>query len=1100
MSNSNLERWRQIESVLDAALDLPEAQRSGFLDRRCAQDDDLREHVEQLLRACDSSEHFLEQPVAGEAAPFVALSLASADLPAPGARVGAYRIIHEAGRGGMGVVYLAERDDGAFRKRVALKLVRRGASTGDLLTRRFHDERQILASLDHPGIARLIDGGALPDGRPYFVMEYVEGTPIDRFCDDRGLDVDARLELFCKVCDAVQHAHEHQIIHRDLKPTNLLVKADATVKLLDFGIATLLTPDGSLDVEDGGGTPSTPRILTPEYASPEQVRGEAASAASDVYSLGVVLYELLAGRHPFRNAGRTRSIAERRSLEHSPVAPSEAVMRDGVDVANEGDERSAARHAVARRRSRLAGALDDIVLTALRKEPARRYPSAGALAADVRRHLGAHAAGARSRGWPHRVRAFAGRHPSVAIVLVLGAATVAALAGVASRRRATPPLVRASSIAVLPFTPSVGDTLLLRLGRDLVATLSASLNGVGDLRTADAQSILAATNDPRTAASASSRSALARKLGAELILRGSLAREGPRVRADGELLSTVDGAPIAHVSVAADPADLAALTDSIVWLLLRQLSSSRGVPVLGMGAASTRSLSALRAYLEGERLAGEYRMRAAAAAYARAAAADSTFWLAQWREDWARAFNAAPGDSVRIPAYLQHLGELPVPDRKLIEARRTPQLPARLAKLESLVTSYPTYSLARFELGELGVQQAPFAGRTMASAGASLRHAASLDSTFVPALDRLLWFAIAERDTITSARTLATLKRLRYDSTSMLDDGIDMLQVYRYLDHLARSNGRPLPALADSVADALGRGHRPSVNGMPDRLQAGIVRFEFHRARIDLAERELHMGHAAGFQWQIIANGWASRGGWDTALVAVDRAAGNRVTPQAGLIGYRLAAIGEWLGAIEPSVTTSRRKRASGAPEQMRPTDRAELAWLDGLIATARRDGVALTAARNALRRSRAPEATRLDSSLVAFARELAGDRSHAIELMLALERDRYHVSAAHPYLAGVNRISASRWLAASGDSVEAARLLTWHEAIGYRLPQPLHANAVLAPIANLERARLLTALGQPEAARVHYARFLAAYDSPVPTLRGLVAEARAGLARTNRR
>ena len=1106
MRTLTLERWRQIEKVFDDALDLPPEQRAGFLDRCCAQDADLRENVDQLLRACESSEHFLEQPLAGHVAPSVAVSLAAMDLPAPGARIGAYRIIHETGRGGMGVVYLAERDDGAFRKRVALKLVRRGHGTGSHLARRFHEERQILASLEHAGIARLLDGGALADGRPYFVMEYVEGTPIDRFCDERVLDVAARLDLFCKVCDAVEHAHRNQIIHRDLKPSNILVTGDAAVKLLDFGIATMLVPDGPPGPQRPTDlTQANVRVLTPDYASPEQVRGDAASAASDVFSLGIILYELLAGRHPYRRSPPSRHDVDPRSVEEPPEPPSDAVLRgpDGNTSRGGPDAAgiAAARNTTPQRlRRQLARELDAVVLTALRIEPQRRYTSAGALAADVRRHLSSLPIRARPDGWRYRTRAFVRRHVG-ATAAALGVAAVVIGATVVARVGGPPPPTSTSpsAVAVFPFTPDVPDTVLHRLGRELVSTLSASLNGVGDLRAVDAQTILERTRDARAAPLPEQVSALAHSMGAGIVVRGSLARVGTRVRADGVLLSAGVAAPVAHVSATAATEDLAVLTDSLAWALLRQLSRLRGKPALTR-AVTTRSLPALRAYLEGERLVNDYRMRPAAAAFARAIAADSTFWFAYWRHAWARQFHSLPVDTAVTLAYLAHRADFPVPDRLLIEAWTTEGLHDRLARLQSLVRQFPDYWPAWFELGELHVRLAPFVGHTLAEAEAPLRRAVSLNRDFVPGWDRLLWVALAARDTVTSARVLEELKRLRYDSTSAQDDRLDMLLVYRHLDHLARTGGVPDPALADSLARALGTGYRPNANGMPDRMQSGIARYEFHGARIDLAARELKAGLVRPwFQWQVIAYSWASRGAWDSALVAIDRGARYGASPIAGLLGYRLAAVGVWLGAVEPSVASMRRDHAAGSFDHMRSEDRAELAWVDGLLAATRRDAAALTRARQALRQSRARDVGVLDSSLAAFAADLAGDRRRALALLLSIEYDREQLRNSHPYLTGVNRITASRWLSAAGDDAKAARLLTWHEAIGDRGPHSVHANALLAPFAYLARARIMEAQGRRDAARGYYTRFLDNYDAPMQAHQRLVDEARAALARMTR-
>jgi eukaryotic-like serine/threonine-protein kinase len=274
------ERWSDVAPLLDDALDREPAERAAFLERECSGDLRLRNAVARMLRACDDSEGFLEDAAAPEyAAPVVAASLSVTDPPITrdtalvGRRVGPYRIVREAGRGGMGIVYLAERADDHYQQRVALKLM--GWSTllvaDGPLAQRFREERQILASLEHPGIARLLDGGVTDDGVPWFAMEYVEGTAIDRYCDGHGLTIRERLGLFCEVCDAVAYAHRNLIVHRDLKPSNLLVTEQRMVKLLDFGIAKLLKPT---DSGDALPTRTAVRALTPEYASPEQISGD----------------------------------------------------------------------------------------------------------------------------------------------------------------------------------------------------------------------------------------------------------------------------------------------------------------------------------------------------------------------------------------------------------------------------------------------------------------------------------------------------------------------------------------------------------------------------------------------------------------------------------------------------------------------------------------------------------------------------------------------------------------------------------------------------------------------------------------------------------
>src|SRR5262245_39088324 len=382
--------WQRVDDLLQSALDREPSQRASFLDEACAGDHALRQQVEALLAADDQASDFLEHP-AVEGGTSLVTESASGSLR--GRRIGAYRIVRELGRGGMGAVYLAERADEQFRKQVAIKLVERGSGS-DAILHRFRSERQILASLDHPNIATLLDAGTTDDGLPYFIMEYVEGQPSDAYCNTRGLSTRDRLHLFGLVCAAVQHAHEHHVVHRDLKPSNILVTEAGVPKLLDFGIAKLLAPEharATANATTGGLRP-----MTPAYASPEQVRGEPVTLVSDVYALGVLLYELLTGRLPYRAERETPAEMARAICEQEPEKPSTAVGRR-LGISTVDDEALSLRPPEQRRVTRdrdaaalgraLAGDLDNIVLMALRKEPSRRYGSVAQFAGDLWCHV-----------------------------------------------------------------------------------------------------------------------------------------------------------------------------------------------------------------------------------------------------------------------------------------------------------------------------------------------------------------------------------------------------------------------------------------------------------------------------------------------------------------------------------------------------------------------------------------------------------------------------------------------------------------------------------------------------------------------------------------
>ncbi|MEW6366294.1 MAG: serine/threonine-protein kinase [Acidobacteriota bacterium] len=379
------QRWELIEALFHAALEREAAERGRFLDEACRGDAGLRSELDSLIASHEDSTRFLAKPVAEDA---VMLMSSSAKTLGEGHAIGPYKIIREIGHGGMGSVYLAARADDQYQMQVAIKVVRPGMDS-EFLLHRFHTERQILASLDHPNIARLLDGGRTADGRPYLVMEYVEGRPIDAYCREHHLSIPDRLSLFRVVCSAVHYAHQHLVVHRDIKHGNILVTREGVPKLLDFGIAKLLNPDPS---KTAGATAPGQQLMTLDYASPEQLRGENITTVSDVYSLGVLLYRLLTGRPPYILKGRRFDEVLRSICIEDPARPSAAVIEPG-SAADPSATVGAGPQVEAeyaeppeKLRRLLEGDLDNIVLMAMRKEPRRRYATVEQFSDDLRRH------------------------------------------------------------------------------------------------------------------------------------------------------------------------------------------------------------------------------------------------------------------------------------------------------------------------------------------------------------------------------------------------------------------------------------------------------------------------------------------------------------------------------------------------------------------------------------------------------------------------------------------------------------------------------------------------------------------------------------------
>jgi serine/threonine protein kinase/TolB-like protein len=557
---SNPARWQRLKNILTDALEETSFEdRTAMLRRSCADDTALLREAEKLLAGDTTAfEEFAD--LAGS-------RLRRDERDRIGERVGAYAIVRELGRGGMGAVYLAERADGQFEKRVAIKVIKRGTDTDEVL-RRFRIERQILAKLEHPNITRLLDAGTTTDGLPYFVMEFIEGTPITHFVQRENIDLRGRLKLFLKICSAVDLAHQNQIIHRDIKPTNVLVKRDGEPKLLDFGIAKLL----SVDSDEGDKTAAVEGRLTPMYAAPEQSAGEPATIATDVYSLGALLYELLTNQSPPSSSKGDLSREDVSRHLTEPQLPSHAVS----------DQQT---------KHQLQGQLDRIVARATRRDPAQRYSSVAELSEDAERYLtgaplrsehfsaalsaakigrGNLNAGAGSRHRWHIAAALLGVILLAAAVISRGP-TVRGLEKhtVVGAAPATSPGTvadRVDSIAVLPFAPLSQDMddELLELGMaDAVIGRMSNLKQLVVLPTSAVSKYKGPASDPLAAG---------RALKVDAILSGTIQRSGDQVRVTVQLVHVASGRTIWSEKFDQTFTDIFGIQDSISDSVVRSLA------------------------------------------------------------------------------------------------------------------------------------------------------------------------------------------------------------------------------------------------------------------------------------------------------------------------------------------------------------------------------------------------------------------------------------------------------------------------------------------------------------------------------------------------
>ena len=945
-----------------------------------------------------------------------------------------YAIERALGRGGMATVYLAQ--DLKHHRKVAIKVLKPEVAAA-LGPERFLREIEIAAGLSHPHILALHDSGEA-DGFLYYVMPYVEGESLrDRLSREKQLPLEDAVRITGEVASALDHAHRRNVLHRDVKPENILL-LEGHALVADFGIARAILTAGGDTLTATGLTVGTPASMSPEQAAGErQLDGR-----SDLYSLGCVVYEMLAGKAPFIGATVESVLHQHLTADPAPVTQLRRTVPESVVP---------------------------VLGRALAKPAADRYATTTQFAQALEAAL---LVGAPSRSRRRSVAAVAG----VAAVAALGAAFL-----LARNRWAVGAVVpSASTIAVMPFIPVAADTALERLGRELVVTLSANLDGVGGIHAAEPITVLAQVREgePLTPLAGAE---LARRLGARSVLRGTLVPAGGDVRLDAALVDAETLAPLAQTTVTGHADDVAGLTDAATLALLKQVWQRGEPPAPDLAGITTRSVPALRAYLQGEQALARAEFDVAVREFERAFAADSTFWFAYWRSLYPRDYEGSTPDSATVVKLIAHRREFPAADRLMIEAQfLAPTMSKELATWRDVTRRFPNYWPAWYDYGNYLVHWTPYLGTTSEDSRAALERTVALNPRFAPAWEHLSWTLTAQRDTAALARTLralasfATAKGFRINS--------DLMGFYTAVSSLVATGGEWPPALLTQDAKFVVATHSAAPSGY---LGIGFLLQGFPRAQVKFNDAILALGPNRPFQtvmWMGKGLAYAARGDWDSSGVAMDRWLHLEDDSAAALTAYGLAVAGVVLGTVDS------RRAAARRPAQWPtwPEGRAELAWLDGILAHAGGDAVGLAQARRQLHESVCPHVDLLERSLTAFAMDLRGDRRAAGRALATLEWEsaehaRHHgYGRYHSFFNSVNRLLASRWLLAAGDTVQATRLLRWHEAVFWEVHQFLGpVNAIFAAPALFERARIEEASGDTPAAAADYRGFLQRYDLP---------------------
>ncbi|HSD33729.1 MAG TPA: protein kinase [Gemmatimonadales bacterium] len=964
------------------------------------------------------------------------------------ALAGRYTLERELGHGGMATVWLAH--DLKHDRSVALKVLRPEVAAA-LGPERFLREITVTASLQHPHILPLLDSGRA-SGRLFYVMPYVAGESLrERLRREKQLPLAEALQLTREVADALDYAHAHGVVHRDIKPENILLESGHAV-VADFGIAKALTAAGGDELTATGIA-----VGTPAYMSPEQGVGSGeVDGRSDLYSLGCVLYEMLSGETPY--LGSTPQTILAKKLNESP--PRISVLRETVPADVE-------------------AALSKV----LTRTPADRFRTAREFAEALT------AGGDRRRPTPAQRR--------WAIPLVTGLATVGAF-GIWGIRRAGGPALSpsASVIAVVPFAAAAPDSQLTALGNDLAATLSANLDGVGELRTVDRLTILPHTSGRRVL-TREQAAALGRRFGAGSIVHGTLVRQGPAVRADVDLYTADSLVSLARISVTAPAESIAALTDSITWRLLREVWRGGRPPSPSLGAVTTRSVPALRAFLDGEQLLAHGQLDRAAEAYRRAFTEDSTFWMAYFRYAYVFEWQDRVGADSLAGVAWEHRAELPLREQQLMEIARETKYAfgsVQLVVARDYVARHPHYWPGWLQYADYMMHEGGRLGHTLDEIAAPFEQTVALNPNLAFAWDHLFWLrwgrdaAGARRAAMEAGRVAGTNWRRLFTAA---------VAHYPTLDTAA------LDSVARPMVDS-GRAGRP-VGACWISRPLGLAMGGFPRAQIELNQRVLRAGVAPPVEVTVrrcTAIAWTGRGAWDSAAVEFDRRAAiapaqRGATP--ALEAYQAMIVAVWLGALDSTHAVRQREAARNAVARFPGVVSVRsLRILDGLLAATEGDRPGLERALKMLATDTSSGARVHRRMLGAYALAVSNRYREAADSMLAFVAEQAElgplgggiVNNDYRWLDGLNRLAASRWLLAAGDTVGALDPI--RNVAAFDGPQ----HVMFDGPAYFQLALIWEALGNTHEARRTYAEFLRRYDLPTPAHRRLVLEATRALTR----